>query len=271
MSLRERIAAQFGVGLNIGEGDASVNAPMKLLDEDPHTAVRTAVTLLDCLHSATRQIFYIAVIRWTEPPLPPGLLEVGVLLPDPANPAAEPVSKMFLFDVRAVNTRPPQSWPAWAFRDPSGIYLPLQIGCLHYHGVDEEGADNPVIGRSFAYGGEGNIKLTAYICAGQTPPGAESDSARLRREFELAEWTVEAIFKAKGWQCHKFTTHTDPDRHVPLSSGWLTPEEENTAVFLGVRNGMLVKVRFTHGINYPQIGMQWLIRDVNEVCAGRTS
>jgi hypothetical protein len=266
MNLREKIARQFGIELAIGDGDATEQAPIRLLDRAPEHAVTTAVTFLDCLHQALGQIFRIAVVRWAEPPLPPGLLEVGVLLLNRAEPAADPVSRMFLFDPHDVLIQPHAPWPPAAFRDPAGIELPLQIGCLHYRGHDDRGADDATVGRAYAYGGEGNIKLTAYVYAGQSP-GTESVSQRLRREFALSERGVEAMFKSQGWQGQKFTTHTDPERHVPLSSGWITSTREETAVFLGLRKGMLVKVRFTHEIDYPKIAAQWLVGDVNAVCA----
>jgi hypothetical protein len=267
MNLREKIAQQFGVELNIGSGDATADAPIELLDRNPQAAVWTAVAFLDCLNSALGQIFYIAVIRWSEPPLPPGLLEVGVVIPDPANPAAEPASKMFVFDVRGVHIAATAPWPQWAVEDPSGVRMPLQIGCLHYRGRNEEGADHPGIGRSYAYGGEGKVKLTAYIYAGEKSAAAESPAQRLKREFTVAEAGVETMFRAQHWQCQKFTTHTDPDRHVPLSSGWLTSNREESAVFLGVRHDMLIKVRFTHDVSYPKLARQWLIADVNRICA----
>jgi len=92
---------------------------------------------------------------------------------------------------------------------PSPLTLPTRIGPMHYTGAPHD-YDDPRLGVSYQYGGDG-LSLTVYVYdAGETSLSDGADTMPVCREFEIAKAGVEQTYQNAKLQIQQMVRLTPP-------------------------------------------------------------
>jgi hypothetical protein len=244
LSLKELLKKDFDLNLNIaGGGGQSRQDPIILLDQDPLASWTTTARILGALGKGRR-------ILWRSighAPLVHGeRLLMQVKIETKQVTAVELITQVenYYFDMTVSGHSKDPLCPIVYWDQRTHLWLPYEIGWLHFEHVIDNELVAPGLGQTIAYSAP-CMKATIYVYGGQLstiPPDLDAPIARNELDRAVSHFRT---------RCPTATEIGELSKRKKLLIRRFLTDLDLSVVALGVSGGTFVKVRVTCTRDYP--------------------